>query len=403
MVFVEGLLYISIGCRVFGWQLGVLQFERLSGLIVLLCGLATIAIMVIKHDRLPQSFWFLVLILLFASISEFNAAGGQMLEGVAYKDLLFAASWTVMACYASRGEGASIRFAFFLAISVFVAVAVGQSYAGVGGRTLYARMALKGQNVASAFANSNTLALTCYTSAITLLFYTLRSGKLMSAISICMAAALAVIDLKTLSRQGLIMLAFGLIMYFLAVFIHRKGKTGFLMLGLLTVCAAYSYVAEYTTLKGAYEYRLGKSSTRTEYFATAVQDMGNTLVLGKGSARPYTAEGIQPHFTFLYIHLAFGGLCAWSYAAWMMFLIWKAGPMIVRRGPRVDSRIEIATFFCLLLAAQFPSPFAPLDYANMLALGVLERNMLARKATKTGYDEARPDRVLDEIGNAQPA
>ena len=303
-----------------------------------------------------------------------------------------------MICYAARSAQAPVRFAFFFAFCVFLASAIGYQYNGVGNWTPYARMGLRGEEVASAFANPNGLAVTCYSSAAVLLFYSLRSRKFMTLVSVCVALVLAVITVKTVSRQGFIFLLFCFAMYSFEAFANKKKKLGFWCFVLLAAYLAFHYVAAYSDLKGAYQYRFSRPSTRTEYFATAIQDMGDTLFTGKGGDRSLTSKGIEPHFTFLYLHLGYGGICAWIYALWMCFLVWKAASILLARGPTMDSRVEIATFFCLFLGAQFASPFAPLDYGNMIALAIMERNFLAGVKGRVRYAPDGTSRAAPRLG-----
>lgn len=373
---VEFLLYLSIILRAFGWQLGIMHFQGLSGGIVAVSGLVCLVIMIVKGERLPLSFWFILLINILADVSELYVTNDKFLMSSGPKNMLYWLSWSLMACYIVRDNRAYVRFTFFLSFCVIVALALGMNVRGTG---FHSRVTLEGQNVATMFANSNELAqLSCVT-AIALLFYSFRSSKFTTIFCVATALVLAIITLKTVSRQGLILLLFGLLLYFVSVVVKRKGKAGFVILLVLALIAVNKYTTETTTLKNAYGFRFSKPSTRTEYFKTAVQDMSDTFIFGKGSAKPYTVEMIEPHNTFLWIHVAYGGVCAWAYLTWIFVISWKTFGLTWRRRSGQVDRFEILALIGIFVAAQQVLPFAPSNFGSILALAIFEKNLWARR------------------------
>lgn len=84
-LFVECLLYVSIGLRAFGWQTGVLEHQGLSGSIIVGSGLLCLCIMLAKHEHLPFSFWFIMIMSVFADISEISAPGERLFASSALR------------------------------------------------------------------------------------------------------------------------------------------------------------------------------------------------------------------------------------------------------------------------------------------------------------------------------
>ncbi len=132
--------------------------------------------------------------------------------------------WTLMACYVVRDDRAYPRFYFFSGLVLFLAVSLGMKERGIGTYQGYTRLTLEGQNVATMFANSNELAYLSCVIAIAFLFYSLRSKKLTTFFCVTVAIALAAVVVKTVSREGLILLVLGLSLYSVAVFVRRRKK-----------------------------------------------------------------------------------------------------------------------------------------------------------------------------------
>jgi hypothetical protein len=375
LIVVEALLYLSICLRAFGWQLGIMNFQGLSGGIVALSGVACFAIMVAKRERLPLSFWFILLINILADVSELYVTGGEFLQSSGPKNMFYWMSWSLMACYIVRDKRAYVRFIFFLSFCVLVAMVLGMHIRGVG---FHSRVTLEGQNIATMFANSNELAQLSCIAAIVLLFYSFRTNKLMTLLSVATSLVLSVITLKTVSREGLILLLFGIMLYCVSVIVKRKGKVGFVILLVLAVVAINKYSTETITLQKAYGFRFSKPSERTEYFKTALQDMNDTFLFGKGSAKPYTVQMMEPHNTFLWTHVAYGGLCAWAYLTWILVLSWKTFGLTWRRRSGQVDRFEIVALLGIFVAAQQVLPFAPSNYGSILAVAIFEKYLLVR-------------------------
>jgi hypothetical protein len=234
------------------------------------------------------------------------------------------------------------------------------------------------ENIAAMFANANDLATVSSSIAIILLFYSLRCKKILAIICVAVALLLAAVTLETVSRQGLVVLLLGFSLYLAVVGLYRKGKAGFIALVLLISVLGYGFAREYTIVRGAYEYRLGQRTARTAYLRTALRDMSETFVCGKGSSRPLTADGFEPHNTFFYLHIAYGGLCAWTYAIWLVFLSLKTAGNFVGRRAKREMRVELVSMLGIFVVPQLVLPFAVANFGCILPLAILERHIKRR-------------------------
>lgn len=373
----EFLLYVSIGFRVFGWQIGILKFQYFSGAIVAGSGLICLLIMIFNREKLPFSFVFILLINIFSDISEFNALGLQVFLSTGPKDMLYWLSWTLMACYIVREDRAGARFCFFLAFCILVSVALGGKAYDLGGHTGLTRFTLEG--VGTMFANANALSQVAAVTAIAFLFRSLRSSKVFMLGYAAVALSLSMVALRTISRQGLILLAMGLVFYIAIIIVQKRGKLGFIIFAFLCLFAVNKFSRDTSDVMRAFEIRLNAPSTRTEYFRTMLEDMGDTLIIGKGSLKPFTVQGIQPHNTFLYLHVAYGGLCAWTYALWVLLLTWRTSDFLWKIRDRREHGIEVLAFLLLFLAPQLVNVFAPGNFGNILALATIEKSLLIER------------------------
>jgi hypothetical protein len=385
---VEVLLYISILCRAFGWQLGILKIERLSGAIIIISGLVCLGIIIYKREHIPRSIFFAFIIGLLAYLSELISLGlGKLLVSLGPVNMLFWMSTLLMACYVVRNDRAALRFALFLAGCVFFAVSIGGTTTGVGGYTEYWRLRLERGEVATMFANANALAQVCYMVVIALLFFSLRCTKVIKAICWICALGLSVIVLMTLSRQGLILLGLGIFFYLTAVMVGKGGKIGLILLLVLAIMVASKYMNELMTIKQAYGYRFGIPSGRFEFWLTAPHDMMDTLIIGKGTSLARTSQGLQPHNTFLWLHLAYGGLCAWIYAAWIFWLSVKVWQLFWFRKIEWRLKMEVTAMFTIFFLCQLTGVFAPGNYGIILATAIVEKYITPFSGNH-GYSDA---------------
>lgn len=362
---VEFLLYFSLGCRVFGHQLGVLSITGLSGAIIVGAGLVCLVVMFSQREPIPVSLLFVLLINCMANVTDL------VLIGMFTRDMLYWMSVLLMACYVVRNPRGALRFECFLALAVLVSVALGGDFASQAQG--HERLVLSGKGVGTMFANSNDLAKVACLSATALLFSSLRFKALAKIVCWICALALAAATLLTLSRQGLILLGVGGGFYFLASVKGRGDKGGALVLVILALLVAVIFADEMTNIISGYEYRMTLSSDRVAYWRTAPQDMMDSLMSGKGTFSAYSSGGILPHSTFLWLHLAYGGFCAWTYVAWLVYLAVKTIQYFVDMAVEWNDKMEVLAMFTLFFMAQLTTVFAPGNYGFILAVALLEK------------------------------
>lgn len=398
-IVVELLLYFSIAGRAFGNQLGILKVEGLSGAIIALSGLISFCIIFAKKEKLPSSIYFAIVMNILANVSEL-AAGSVPGTGWAPKKMLFWMSLFLMTCYVVKNDKAAMRFCFFLAFCVLVAVSIGatDTYAAAGEG--FVRLRLEGDTAGSMFKNANSLGQVCYMATAGLLFFSLRCRKMFKVLCWLGVLLLMSVLLRTISRQSLVMSAAAVFFYLLAVGFTRGGKIGFLFLVLLVVIGVGRYAFETRAIKYAYEERFHKVSGRVGYWHTAPKDMVATLVVGQGKGRAFSSAGYLPHNTFLYLHYAFGGVCAWTYVTWLVFLAIRMWRLLISNEFSRRRKIEALAFFLLFLVGQVTTVFAPDNYGNMFAAAMIERyiSLFSRRAIELRHweNEAQEMSVVDE-------
>lgn len=364
---VELLLYLSIGTRLFGNELGVLKVAGLSGALILASGFISFVILLMRQERLPTSFLFAVLISFLATIVDLYQVD------TAPRDMLFWTSILLMMCYVVRDEAGHLRCALFLSSCVFLSIYLGGTFfSGMNG---VQRLGLSN----GMFGNPNSLAQISLLTAISLLFLGFRFNRVISVICMFVALGLSSVVLLTLSRQGLILLAGGLCAYMIFVLFSKTRKLEALLLALIAICLVIVFRTEVINIADGYLFRLGLESSRVDYWKTAPHDLPETLMAGYGTQNAFTLEGLKPHSAFLWLHLAFGGFCAMVYTAWILWLATRTKSLVFNQSLPGSLRTEGLVMFFIFFALQFTSVFAPYNYGCILAVATLEKNFAKKE------------------------
>jgi hypothetical protein len=366
IIFIEMLVYISLAGRIFIRPLGIYNITGLSGAIILASGIICFAVMIIKRERLPTSIFFIIGITLFANLTD------VLKLGMLAKEPLFAASFFLMLCYIFRSPNAAKRFCFFLAACVFYSVIMGGTYASEGYGHL--RLQLDSNIVATVFANSNNLAQVALVPAIALLFFSLRSRLFTKLLCWLSFIGLSAVALLTVSRQGVVLLGVGLFFYFTAAFMSRKNKIAPFAVLLLLLVTASLFATQTTEITENYLYRFSLGSERINYWLSATEDMADTIINGYGTTKAYTADGYQPHNTFLWMHLAYGGICAYLYLAWLFWMGFKVLRLFFVKDIEANIKIETLAMFLIYFLGQAVNVFALSNYGFLLATVMIEHN-----------------------------
>lgn len=366
---VECLFYASIGSRVFAKQLGILQFTGLSGAMILSSAIVCLLIMFVRHKKIPVSIYFALLINVFAIITDL------VWLGLFNREMIFWLSALLMACFIVRDEGAISRVLLFLGVCVGGALASGAEFAAE--RVGIMRLYLSKEGAGAMFANSNDLAQISCITAVILLFQCINRPLLMKLLLYAAALGLAGVTLLTLSRQGLLFLGFGFLLYCIALLLKYKRSFELIIITVAITAFTFYNLENLAEIINGYNYRFAQSSGRTDYWMTAPRDMQRSFLAGFSSDNAYSFDGSLPHSTFLWLHIAFGGACAWIYALWVAFLGWQTSQFVLGNYSSWPIRIETLTIFLMFLAAQFTTVFAPGNYAFILCVAILERRFVS--------------------------
>lgn len=361
---VEGLFYAAIGSRVFGHQLGILKVTGVSGALIVASALVCLLIILFRHEKIPASIYFALLINVFAMITDL-----LWLETL-NRDMLFWLSTLLMACFIGRDERVVIRLLLFIAACVAGALALDAVFAAE--RVGIMRLYLNKDGAGSMFANSNDLAQIAGVTAVILLFRGIDRSLLPKLGLYAVSLGLATVTLLTLSRQGLVFLGAGLVLYCTTLCLSRNRSLELLIISAAIAGIILYHLGSLTEIINGYAYRFTQDSGRTAYWLTAPRDMQSSFIAGFGSNNAYAFDGSVPHSTFLWLHLAFGGACAWTYALWVAVLGWRSSAVVMRPDASWLIRIETLAIFLMFLAAQFTTVFAPGNYAFILCVAILE-------------------------------
>lgn len=381
-IVVECLFYLSIGSRVFAPQLGLLRFTGLSGAMILSSATVCLLIMLSRREEIPASIFFALFINIFAVITDL------IWLGTLNRDMLFWLSALLMACFIFRDERAISRGLLFIGVCVAGALTFNAVFESekLGIMRLY----LNKDGAGSMFANSNDLAQIACVTAVILLFRGINRPFMAKLLLYAAALGLAGVTLLTLSRQGVMILGAGFFLYFIALLLKRNRSFELIIItAAITVFTFYNMDSLAEVIDG-YAYRFTQESGRTNYWMTALRDMKNSLLAGGSSINAYSFDGSLPHSTFLWLHLAFGGVCAWIYALWVAYLGWQTSRFVLGQGlGSWPIRIETLTIFLMFLAAQFTTVFAPGNYAFILCVAILEGRFvtLGNRDTEDGRNQ----------------
>ncbi len=363
-LFVEILFYISIVCRAFGEQLGVIKFVGLSGAIIIFSGLTSLMIIIIKHEKIPFSFYFALGVTLCGILSEMYVARSLMQMGSS-KDLLFWTSYLLMASYFVRNDRAARRMSFFLVGCILLALKTGyiETY-GIGER-------LDISGLGGALVGPNTIGPLGATIAVCFLFFSLSATKKFKILYWIAALFSAYIAARTVSRMALAILAYGVFVFCITSIFTKGGKLGFIILVILALFAASKYAYEINQLALSFETRFQKQPDRLAGY-DLLSYMKSTIFLGVGRESILTVLNV-PHVTFFYLHFVYGGVSAWIYLFWLMWISIRCWRALWSDEIYLRDKLELIALYGVFLLPQLASVFAPEAYGVLFVSALLDR------------------------------
>jgi len=362
---VEILFYISIVCRAFGEQLGVLKIVGLSGAIITLSGLVSLGIIIVKREKIPFSFYFALGITLWGILSEMYVTNSLSLTGTS-KDLLFWTSYLLMACYFVRDDKAAHRMGFFLVGCILLALKVGyiETY------DVTERLSVIG--VGGPLVGPNTIGPLAATATGCLLFFSLIAAKKFKLLYWIAALLSAYIAARTLSRLAFAILFYGVFVFCLTSIFTKGGRLGFIILIVLTLFIAGRYTYEVGQLTRSFESRFQEGAARLPGYTDLHSYIKRTLILGIG--REAILERLSfPHVTFFYIHFVYGGISAWIYLLWLVWLSVRCWRALWSNEINLRHKLEMLAIYGMFLGPQLASVFAPEAYGVLFVTALLDR------------------------------
>jgi hypothetical protein len=364
--FVELLFYVVVLNGAYVHLTGLATVRFASGGLVLGAGLLTFFLMKAQGERLPVSVWFALIFAAAANVSQLRY-GELPLIGEGLPGITHWISYLIMMCYLVRNSATQKRVLLFSAFLV-----VGLVISGGGMHKGAERLMLQG--VGAGFSNANALAYASGLFAVALLFYSLRSPKVLRPFLWGLAAVLTYCLFLTVSRGGAITMACGVAVLLGAILTARGVRLGGVILVGVAVVAvsqlAYLLSESVTYL----EERLQTESERTlVYQWETLNDLAETLVFGRGPSAIITSAGFTAHNTFLYAHTAYGGMAAYPYLLWLIVLMVRITRMMFARDHPMDAKLLVVALFGMGLAAQLLSNQGQLFYCVVYATAITEK------------------------------
>lgn len=372
---VEVLFYLCAANAVFGSYTGTISIPFITGAAIDVAGMVALIAVLAQRDPIPLNVWGALAMLVGANVSRSLGNGVTPLFGSGLPAFLHFVSNALMISFIVQNEAARKRLLLFCGVVVTASVAVG----GVSvGRIKKGRLEL--EDVAGMFSNANDLAYVAGLFAVALLFWSLRSSKLMWLVLWPLAAALSAAVLSTVSRGGVLALGAGLAMLVLTI-VTGKGvrASGFILLFVIGVgglVAAGSQLA--SSLSDPVEQlgrRLGEESSRTAVYSLGtLRDLWHTKFFGVGHEHAIVSEaGIEAHNSFIYTHMAYGGVTAWPYAVWWLIVVTRVWRATFSPGLPRYVKLEVICMLGMAFASQLMSNQAYAFYSSIYAMAMIDK------------------------------
>ena len=114
------------------------------------------------------------------------------------------------------------------------------------------------------------------------------------------------------------------------------------------------------------------SSRQSVYNKWTLPDLKDTIFLGKGKLYVPRA-GIEAHNSFLYTHMTFGGITAWPYLIWLLYLCKRIYSMLYVQYISINSKIMVIALFGMALISQFFSNQGYYFLSTIYATAIIEK------------------------------
>lgn len=395
-VLIEVLYCLCVLNSAFLYRFGLHQIPYLAGGIVTVSGLLCIAIYAFSPEKFPLTFWASCVMWLAANVSQVIGNGQMPIIANGLNLMLFFVCQQMMVYYICQNRGARKRLLIYMASLAILLIGIAGEEMGSG---KVKRLAV-GETY-GLLANSNGAAYICSFLSVALLFWSLRAVKISRPFLWVMAAALAIVTVRTLSRTGVLVLVLGFGMLVLAILSARGARLGGVVF--LVVAAVGASQLAFTVAESFYmlRERIGGdySSTMSRlnlYDMRTIMDLLSTTPFGRGPDQAImTSTGITAHNTFVYMHMAYGAITAWPLVIWQIILGIRVFRMARASDYPMDTRLMVVAFYGMVLAEYLTNNMAFLEISAFYGTAMVEfytssysRRSIAERAWR---DDALPD------------
>ena len=354
---------------------GLTQVPNALGAIQTSIGGLAFLLMLTQREKIPISIWFAVAINVFANFSEVIGHGAIPIIGEGTVAMLHWVTGLLMVCYLVQNEATYKRLLLFHIAIVLIAVKLGGTGTFETGSAIEAgRLGLLEAGFAVTFMNPNTLGCLAGFLAVASLFWSLRSAIVLKPVLWSLAAVLIFVVFVTVSRSAILITFCGLMVLVLAVLMGRGVRLAGIILiivGMLVVAQFGYMLTSHMELLGE---RMGRRSVRLDvYTVETIDELLDTMLIGKGTLTRLKHAGILPHNVFLSVHLFYGAPAAWAYALWIIILGLRTLRMMRHREVPLDQKLMIVALFGMTFGLQMCSNHGYVHVQSILATAVIER------------------------------
>lgn len=365
-IFIECLFYMSILLIVFPSFIKDFTIPDIAGGIVVIIGILSIfVIMYMQKERLAPSVWFVLTIVIAANISQVFGNGETPILGRGLPDLLHWLILLSITCHLVKNKETAERILIFFSIVIIIAVLFGGIY-------IEQRLDV-GEEIGGALQNANRLAYISGLFAIACLFWSLGQKRTIRFLFLLLSLFLFLIVLKTVSRGGILAVLFGLALLVLSILLDSNVRLkGILFLMSLFIIFSIFIYYNFDLLEFYLRRFQEDSSRQSVYNKWTLLDLKETIIFGKGKLY-ISRSGIQAHNSFLYTHMTFGGITAWPYLLWLLYLCKRIFAMLHTQIISINTKIVVIVMFGMALISQFFSNQGYYFLSTIYATAIIEK------------------------------
>lgn len=369
---IEFLYYICLFISAFLYKFGLNQIPLLGGGTVTISGLICIAVIALSNEKFPLTFWVSCLVWLAANASQVFGNGEMPIVATGVNLMLFFVCQQIMVYYICQNRAARKRLLLFMAALAILLIGVAGEE--VGSRNVKRLVSEAG----GLLANANGAAYVCSFLSVALLFWSLRAVKIGRPFLWAMAAVLAIITIRTLSRTGVLLLVLGCGMLILSILSARGTRIGGLVLLFVGVVVAsqlaYTVADSFDLLSARFGGERKNTESRTAlYDLRTVSDLIGATPFGHGpNDAIMTSTGITAHNTFVYTFMAYGAVTALPIFIWQILLAIRVARMVRAPDLPLDTRLMVVTFYGMVFAEFLTNNLAFLEISALYGTAIVE-------------------------------